>query len=79
MMAQADFIPGRYELRFAVAEYFRARDQGAACFARPGVTRPIAGLENPSMRVTLPKGFHAEAKGACLRRPMIRRQPRLAL
>jgi 5-hydroxyisourate hydrolase len=30
MMAQADFIPGRYELRFAVAEYFRARDQGAA-------------------------------------------------
>ena len=29
MMAQADFIPGRYELRFAVAEYFRARSQGA--------------------------------------------------
>jgi len=30
MMAQADFIPGRYELRFAVAEYFSARSQGAA-------------------------------------------------
>ena len=30
MMSAADFIPGRYELRFAVAEYFRARSQGAA-------------------------------------------------
>ena len=29
LMDQADFIPGRYELRFAVAEYFRARGQGA--------------------------------------------------
>ena len=29
MMAQADFKAGRYELRFAVAEYFRARSQGA--------------------------------------------------
>ena len=29
LMAQADFTPGRYELRFAVAEYFRARGQGA--------------------------------------------------
>jgi 5-hydroxyisourate hydrolase len=29
MMAQADFIPGRYELRFAVAAYFRTRGQGA--------------------------------------------------
>ena len=29
MMSAADFIPGRYELRFAVAEYFRARSQGA--------------------------------------------------
>jgi 5-hydroxyisourate hydrolase len=28
LMAQADFIIGRYELRFAVAEYFRARGQG---------------------------------------------------
>jgi 5-hydroxyisourate hydrolase len=28
MMSAADFIPGRYELRFAVAEYFRARGQG---------------------------------------------------
>ena len=29
LMAQADFKAGRYELRFAVAEYFRARSQGA--------------------------------------------------
>jgi len=29
LMTPADFIPGRYELRFAVAEYFRARGQGA--------------------------------------------------
>ena len=29
LMAQADFIPGRYELRFAVAEYFSARGQGS--------------------------------------------------
>jgi len=28
LMAQADFKAGRYELRFAVAEYFRARGQG---------------------------------------------------
>jgi 5-hydroxyisourate hydrolase-like protein (transthyretin family) len=28
-VAQADFIAGRYELRFAVADYFRARGQGA--------------------------------------------------
>jgi 5-hydroxyisourate hydrolase len=28
LMAQADFKAGRYELRFAVAEYFRARSQG---------------------------------------------------
>ena len=29
MMSAAEFQPGRYELRFAVAEYFRARGQGA--------------------------------------------------
>jgi 5-hydroxyisourate hydrolase len=28
-MDQAGFIAGRYELRFAVADYFRARGQGA--------------------------------------------------
>ncbi len=30
LMTQADFIPGRYELRFAVAAYFRARGHGPA-------------------------------------------------
>jgi 5-hydroxyisourate hydrolase len=29
MMSAAEFQPGRYELRFAVAEYFSARSQGA--------------------------------------------------
>ena len=29
MMNAAEFQPGRYELRFAVAEYFRARGPGA--------------------------------------------------
>ena len=29
LMSAAEFQPGRYELRFAVAEYFRARGQGA--------------------------------------------------
>jgi 5-hydroxyisourate hydrolase len=29
MMSAAEFQAGRYELRFAVAEYFRARGQGA--------------------------------------------------
>ena len=29
LMSAAEFQAGRYELRFAVAEYFRARSQGA--------------------------------------------------
>jgi 5-hydroxyisourate hydrolase len=29
LMSAAEFQAGRYELRFAVAEYFRARGQGA--------------------------------------------------